>query len=110
MTKCPVCEKGNLKKGQIEEVMFGVSLGKFSGEICDRCGETFLSESAMKKIEERAKEAGIWGLSKRIKVVKSGNSLSVRIPAKIAQFLDLTEGKDVVLYPNGKNKMVVEVA
>ena len=109
MTKCPVCEKGNLKKGQVEEVMFGIPLGEFDGEICDRCGESFLNESAMKEIEARAKEAGVWGLSKSIKVVKSGNSLSVRIPSKLAQFLELTEGKDVILYPDGKKKIVVEV-
>jgi len=110
MTKCPVCEKGNLKKGQIDEVMFGVSLGKFGGEVCDNCGESFLNENAMKKVEDRAKELGVWGLSKSIKVVKSGNSLSVRIPAKIAQFLELTEGNDVILYPDGKKRLVVEVA
>jgi hypothetical protein len=110
MTKCPVCDKGTLKKGQIEEAMFGVSLGKFTAEVCDNCCESFLNESAMKKVEERAKELGIWGLSKSIKVVKSGNSLSVRIPAKIAQFLELAEGKDVILYPDGKKKIVVEVA
>lgn len=110
MSKCPVCGKGSLKKAQVEESMFGVSLGKFSGEVCDCCGESFLDDMAMRKIEARAKELGIWGLSKSLKVVKSGNSLSLRIPAKLAQFLELSEGKEVVLYPDGKKKIVVEVA
>ncbi len=110
MVKCPMCEKGNLKKGKVEEEMFGVSLGKFDAEICDQCGESFLDEAAMEKMEAKAKELGVWGLSKKIKVVKSGNSLSVRIPAKIAEYLDLAEGKNVFLYPDGKNRIVVEVA
>ena len=109
MTKCPICEKGTLKKGQIEEEMFGIPLGKFAAEICDKCGESFLGLDEMDKIEEKAKEKGLWGLAKNIKVVKTGNSLSVRIPAKIAQFLDLKEGEDVLLYPEGKKKIVVEV-
>ena len=110
MSKCPVCGKGSLKSAQVEESMFGVPLGKFSGEVCDCCGESFLDEAAMRRIEALAKELGIWGLSKSLKVVKTGNSLSVRIPAKIAQFLELSEGKEVVLYPDGKKRMVVEVA
>ncbi|UCF08518.1 MAG: AbrB/MazE/SpoVT family DNA-binding domain-containing protein [Thermoplasmata archaeon] len=109
MTKCPMCEKGVLKKKKIEEKMFGISLGKFTAEVCDKCGESFLDENAMRKIEEKAKELGIWGLAKDIKIVKSGNSLSVRIPAKIARFLELYEGKDVLLYPEGKKKIIVEV-
>jgi YgiT-type zinc finger domain-containing protein len=109
MAKCPICEKGTLKKGKIEEQMFGVSLGTFDGEICDECGESFLDEASMKKVETKAKDAGIWGLAKNIKVVKSGNSLSVRIPAKIARFLNIKEGEDVILYPEGKKKIVVEV-
>ena len=110
MKKCPICEKGTLKKAKVEENMFGVSLGRYDAEVCDGCGESFLDESAMEKMEAKAKELGVWGLGKRIKVVKSGNSLSVRIPAKIAEYLDLAEGENVFLYPDGKNRIVVEVA
>ena len=110
MKKCPICDKGNLKKAKVEEEMFGVSLGKYDAEVCDSCGESFLDEAAMEKMEAKAKVLGVWGLGKRIKVVKSGNSLSVRIPAQIAEYLDLEEGKSVFLYPDGKNKIVVEVA
>jgi YgiT-type zinc finger domain-containing protein len=108
--KCPMCDNGNLKNGKVEEQMFGVSLGKYEAEVCDKCGESFLDEATMEKVEKKAKELGVWGLAKKIKVVKSGNSLSLRIPAKMAQYLDLSEGKNVFLYPDGKNKIVVEVA
>lgn len=107
--KCPVCEKGNLIKKKIDEEMFGIHLGKFPAEVCDVCGESFVDEEVMKKIEERAKELGIWGLSKKLKVVKSGNSLVVRIPAEIAKFLGISAGNDITLYPEGKKKLVFEV-
>ena len=109
MTRCPMCDKGDLKKGKYEEIMFGISLGQYDAEICDKCGEAFFSTEAMEQMEARAKELGVWGLAKNLKVVKSGNSLSVRIPAKIARFLDLKEGESVVLYPDGKDKFVVEI-
>ena len=90
--------------------MFGISLGEYDAEICSSCGETFFSTEAMEMMEVRAKELGIWGLAKNLKIVKSGNSLSVRIPAKVAKFLNIKEGENVVLYPEGKNKFVVEIA
>ena len=33
MIICPICEKGNLVKKQIDETMFGVPLGKFPAEV-----------------------------------------------------------------------------
>lgn len=107
--KCPICEKGSLRNGEVEEEMFGVALGKFPAEICDKCSESFLDEEAMKKIEHRAKELGIWGLAEKLKVVKSGNSLVVRIPAKLARFLDLHADDEILFYPEGKKKAVFEI-
>jgi len=110
MKKCPICEKGNLRSGTIEEEMFGISLGKFKAEICDKCNESFIDENSMKQLEKKAKELGIWGLAEKIKIVRSGNSLAIRIPAKLAHFLKLSEGSEIVLYPEGRNKMVFELA
>ena len=109
MTKCPICGKGTLKKGRVEEKMFGIPLGTYEAEVCNKCGESFMGQNAMKDIEAKAKELGIWGLARKLKVVKSGNSLSVRIPARIAQFIGLKEGEDLLLYPEGKKKIVVEI-
>lgn len=39
---------------------------------------------------------------------KSGNSLIVRIPSGIADFLNLQPGREVFLSPEGKNRLVVE--
>jgi rRNA maturation protein Nop10 len=110
MKKCPVCGEGNLKTGKIDEEMFGVYLGKYDAEICDKCDESFVSEESMIEIEKKAKELGIWGLAKKVKVTKSGNSIVVRIPAEFAKFFGLKEGKEMLLYPQGKKKMTFEIA
>lgn len=62
--------------------MFGVCLGEFPAKICESCKESFTDEVTTKRIEEAAKEKGIWGLGKRTKIARSGNSLAVHIPKK----------------------------
>ena len=105
--KCPICEKGTLKNGKIKETMFGVYLGEFSAQICNRCGESFTDEKTTKEIEEIAKKEGLWGLGKKTKITKTGNSLAVRIPKDIADFLNLKEGNEAYIHPE-KNKLVIE--
>jgi len=105
--KCPICEKGTLKKGKIKETMFGVYLGEFPADICSECSESFTDSETTIKIQEAAKKKGIWGLGKKTKITKTGNSLAVRIPKDIAVFLDLKEGKEAYIHPEDK-KLVVE--
>ncbi len=105
--KCPVCDKGILEDGKIKETMFGVYLGEFPAKICTSCGESFTDEKTTKKIEERAKKKGLWGLGKKTKITKTGNSLAVRIPKNIADFLNLKEGNEAYIHPE-KNKLVIE--
>jgi len=109
MKKCPICEKGNLKEGKVEEEMFGISLGKYRAEICTECGESFVDEATMRAIEQKARQLCIWGLAKKIKIVRSGNSLAIRIPADIARFLKLEEGKEMFLHPEGTTKLAIEI-
>ena len=68
MVKCPICEKGMLKKSRERKVFFGVDLGEYPIEKCTKCGETFTDGEVMKKIEEAAKKKGIWGLGKKTKI------------------------------------------
>lgn len=105
--KCPVCEKGTLKSGKIKETMFGVYLGEFPAEICNKCNESFTDEKTTRAIEEVAKKKGIWGLGKKTKITKTGNSLAVRIPKEIADFLKLKEGKEAYIHPD-KDRLVIE--
>lgn len=109
MVRCPVCGKGELHRGKIREQMFGVDLGEYPAEICDSCGESFVDQKAMKKIEARARELGLWGLAKKVSIAKSGNSLVVRIPAELARFLKLKGGEDALVRPEGRGKIVVEL-
>lgn len=105
--KCPICEKGYLKKGNIKETMFGVYLGEFPAEICSKCGESFTDEKTTRKIEAAAKKKGIWGLGKKTKITKTGNSLAVRIPKDIVKYLNLKEGKEAYIHPED-HKIVIE--
>lgn len=105
--KCPACEEGILKKGKIEEVMFGIYLGDFPAEICNKCNESFTDEKTTRAIEQIARKKGIWGLGKKTKITKTGNSLAVRIPKEIANFLRLKEGKEAYIHPE-KDKIVIE--
>ena len=105
--KCPICEKGNLIKVREKHVLFGVDLGNYPGEKCTACKEVFTDSLYMKKIEAVAKQKGIWGLEAKTKIAKTGNSLAVRIPQKIAKFLDLKAGVEAYIHPEA-NKLVIE--
>lgn len=107
MTTCPVCEKGTLKPVKEKHVLFGVDLGTYPGEKCSECGEVFTDSSVIEKIEAVAKKKGIWGLGKKTKISRTGNSLAVRIPKEVADYLKLKEGTEAYIHPE-KNKIVIE--
>ncbi len=106
--KCPICEKGELKKGTTTEEMFGVVLGTFPALVCSKCGESFTDEATTKSIEESAKKKGVWGLGKTTKITKTGNSLSVRIPKEMADRLGIKDGEDAFIHPE-KNRLVIDI-
>lgn len=108
MTTCPICEKGTLKPVKEKHVLFGVDLGTYPGEKCFECGEVFTDSSVIQKIEAVAKQKGIWGLGKKTKISRTGNSLAVRIPKEVADYLKLKEGTEAYIHPE-KNKLVIEV-
>jgi succinylglutamate desuccinylase len=106
--KCYMCEKGELVVKKIPYVFHGKDLGKFVMEVCSTCNEQFLDEDTSKKIEVAAKKAKVWGLSRTTKVGKSGNSLDIRIPKDIAQYVGLKQGVQVVIHPEGKDRIIIE--
>ncbi|MBS1266562.1 MAG: hypothetical protein MAG795_00529 [Candidatus Woesearchaeota archaeon] len=106
--KCPSCEKGKLSKGKIKKYLYGEYLGEYPVEKCNKCGESFLDSSAVKKIEEKAKQKGLWGLGFETKITKTGNSLAVRIPKKIADHMKVKDGKSVYVHP-GKNRIIIDL-
>ncbi len=105
--KCPICEKGIMKKEKVREEMFGVELGEFPAEVCSSCRESFVDAETMKGIEAAAKKKGVWGIGNKIKIVRSGNSLAVHIPKQIVEFLKLKEGTEAFIYPRD-HKLIIE--
>ncbi|MFH1544902.1 MAG: AbrB/MazE/SpoVT family DNA-binding domain-containing protein [archaeon] len=104
---CPICNE-KMKKTK-EPYFFGdIKLGEFEAEKCTKCKEVFFTEHASDKIDAKAKELGLWGIGKEGTLGYSGNSIIVRVPKKIAQFLKFKEGKKVFIHPEGKKKLVVE--
>jgi YgiT-type zinc finger domain-containing protein len=108
--KCPVCGKGELKRREVPQSMFGVELGTYEAEVCTRCGETFLTGASVDRLERRAKELGLWGLASKVKVARSGNSLVVRIPSRLARYLELKSGQEVMVSPEKAHRLILELA
>ena len=107
MTKCPTCNKGMLQEVMEKHTMYGIDLGTYPGEKCTSCKEVFTDAEVIKKIEAIAKEKGIWGIGQKTKITRTGNSLAIRIPRRIVNFLNLKEGEEAYLHPEGK-KLIVE--
>ena len=107
--KCYMCEKGNLENKKVEYKLYGVSLGKFKAKVCDKCGEVFFDENTSKRMTAIAKERGLWGLQTKTKIGQAGTTLDIRLPKKIIEFLSLEKEKEVEIYPEGKNKLVISI-
>jgi YgiT-type zinc finger domain-containing protein len=103
---CWECNK-EMKNKKVEYKLHGVVLGKFNALVCERCDETYFSEETSRKITNIAKEKGLWGLEAETSVTQSGNSLAIRIPKKIAEFLNLRKGTMTRMHPE-KEKLIIE--
>ena len=75
--------------------------------MCPVCEETIFEGAVSKQIEEKAKEAGIWGLARKTHIGTSGSSLDVKVPKAIAEILKLRKGREVIIEPTGKNKIEI---
>ncbi len=107
--KCANCGSNNVELKKVDFKVYGISLGKFEAEVCNKCGEEIFSEEVSDKIDKASKEKGLWALESRTKVAKSGDSLVIRVNKKLADFLGLKKGEEITLMPEGKKKLVVEV-
>ena len=106
--KCVLCN-GRTTQKQVEHREFGVSLGNYLAEVCGQCGEVFYDEQTAELIQTKSKKAGLFGLAKKAIVAEIGNSIAIRVPKEIAAFLNLKKGKEVVLMPQSKHGLLVEV-
>ncbi len=104
------CDCGGVMiKKMVDFSMYGVSLGRFEAEVCQKCGEELFSEEASQKIDEAAKKKGLWGLEVQTKVSKAGDSLIIRINKKIADFYGLKQGEEVTILPKDKKEICILV-
>ena len=106
-----ICEEcgGKIDKKQVDYLLLGQNLGKFEAEVCNKCGEQVFDENVSDKIEKKSKELGLWGLHAKVKVNQLGNSIAVTVTKPISEFLKLKKGKDVLIYPENKNRLIVEI-
>jgi len=52
---------------------------------------------------------GLFGLNKTSKISYSGNSLVVRLPEALVKYLDIHKEDEILIHPEGKNKIMVEL-
>lgn len=100
---------GTLKKGYTNVEFFGINFGIKECEICTKCGSEYLSDKVLEEIEQEVKKKKLFGLEKDAKITKSGNSLVVRIPPEIAQFVGARYKNQIRIYPSGRNKIEMEL-
>ncbi|MBI5073509.1 hypothetical protein HZA99_06855 [Candidatus Woesearchaeota archaeon] len=91
-------------KKNVDYIFLGQNLGKFPAEVCTSCGEQVFEEEITRKISAITKQKGLWGLNDRARVNQIGGSVGITINKKIAQFLALKKGEEVILYPENKIK------
>lgn len=105
--RCDECG-GKLLLKKVPYEIYGVKLGDYSAEVCQKCGEIIFTEDTSRVMTSKAKEMGLFGLETRTKIGQVGDSLDVRIPKRMAEFLNLTKGKEVWLHPD-KNRIIIEL-
>ncbi len=106
--KCPMCE-GDMERKKVPYTVGSVKLGTFEADVCPSCGEIFFTEKSSDAIDKEAKELGLWGLERKGKIGYSGNSLIVRIPKKVAEFMKLKKGGEILIKPEDKKRLIIEI-
>lgn len=100
---------GILKKSKTEIEFFGIDFGVRTCEICTRCGAEYLSQELIEEIEAEVKSRGLFGLERKGKITKSGNSLVIRVPKEIADSLNIEKDSRITIYPSDSKRLIVEI-
>ena len=106
--KCIICD-GETVKRNVEHKEFGILLGNFKADVCKKCGETYFDEETAGNIQQKSKKLGLFGLARKVKVAEIGNSIAIRIPKEIAEFLKLKKGEEVLIFPENKHKLHIDI-
>ena len=100
---------GKLKKSFCSVEFFGIDFGERACEICTSCGSEFLDDETLAEVEQEVKQKKIFGLEKKIAVVKSGNSLVFRIPPDIVEFAEIKVKNLARVFPVSKKRIEIEL-
>lgn len=100
---------GKLKRSFTEVEFFGINFGVKQADVCIDCGSEYLPQEVMEQIEREVKRRKLFGLERRGRVAKSGNSLVIRIPKEIAESLKIKRDLPIVIYPTEPRKLIIEV-
>ena len=104
---CPCGGKVKWKKDKV--IIESIDCGILDIEYCQKCGEEYFPEETMKIVETRLKEKGLWGIQRKEATLwKSGNSVLLRIPKEMAENLNLRPDEKVIIYQEGKRKLIIE--
>ncbi len=107
--KCDECNKGRFVKKKVDYILLDINLGRFDAFVCNKCKETIFEGKESKKIELKAKEAGIWNLAAKTVIGTSGTALDIKIPKAIVNFMSLEKGNSVIIEPIAKNKIYITI-
>jgi len=99
---------GKMVETAIQVEHLGIDFGLRTGHVCTRCGDQFLTDETWQEIEDAAKARGLFGLERKVRVRRSGNSLVVAIPRDVAQFLGVDKDSLVSLLPLGKGRLEIQ--
>ena len=97
-----------MSKKKVDYALYGVKVGKFPALVCPKCGETYFSEETSKKITKITKDKGLWGLGIKTKIGQAGSTLDIRLNKKIIDFMNLKKGEELSIYPENRNKLIIE--
>lgn len=109
LNRCPECN-GKLVRKKIDYLLLGENLGKYNALVCKNCNEQLFDEETLQKIEVIAKEKGLWGLETKTSLSQLGNSLAIRLNKKLVKFLKAHKGDDILVSPENKNRLIVELS
>jgi len=99
---------GKMVETAIHVEHLGIDFGLRTEHVCTRCGDQFLTDETWQEIEDAAKARGLFGLERKVRVRRSGNSLVVAIPPDVARFLGVEKDSLVSLLPLGKGRLEVQ--
>lgn len=100
---------GTLKPSQTKVEFYGIDFGIKQCTVCTSCGSEYLNQETLQEIENEVKKRGIFALERKVQVTKSDDSLIIKIPPDIADFLGVHNKSFLRLIPVEKGKMEIEV-